>query len=245
MMDKVTFREDINGLRALAVISVFIFHFSHGKLPGGFVGVDVFFVISGFLMTSIIFRGLENDNFSIWKFWLDRVRRIVPALLAVTFLLLIIGITFINLSTFKLIGNHSKYSLLFISNYKYMYESGYFDLDSYQKFLLHTWSLAVEFQFYIFYPIILIVLNRFLSISKIKKIYFVLALASFIYCIFISFKNSTHAYFMIDSRIWEFMLGGLAFIYPLKISDKHRFKIEFIGLVLIVLSFIIISDKMI
>lgn len=137
-MAEKNFRKDINGLRAIAVLSVLVFHFSPSFLPGGFAGVDVFFVISGFLMTSIIFRGVENNDFSIFKFLIARCKRIVPALVAVVVILLIVGYLIFEPLTYQIIGKHSFSSLLFISNFTYFFESGYFDADSKSKFLLHT-----------------------------------------------------------------------------------------------------------
>ncbi|MEQ5196999.1 acyltransferase family protein, partial [Klebsiella pasteurii] len=123
-MQKKTFRKDINGLRALAVLSVVVFHFSPQYAPGGFAGVDVFFVISGFLMTSIIFRGIEHGDFSIVKFITSRAKRIIPALMTVVFVMLIIGFLFMEPKSYQLLGKHGASSLLFISNIIYSMESG-------------------------------------------------------------------------------------------------------------------------
>ncbi|HCR4033766.1 TPA: acyltransferase, partial [Morganella morganii] len=154
-MQKTYFRKDINGLRALAVLSVVIFHFNRDYLPGGFIGVDIFFVISGFLMTSIIFRGLLNNNFSYTQFLYSRVKRIIPALMCIISILILFGFLFLEPMSYLSLGKHSFYSLLFSSNIVYWLESGYFDVNSNNKFLLHTWSLSVEWQFYMIYPLVL------------------------------------------------------------------------------------------
>ncbi|HCD1258467.1 TPA: acyltransferase, partial [Citrobacter amalonaticus] len=242
-MAEKNFRKDINGLRAIAVLSVLVFHFSPSFLPGGFAGVDVFFVISGFLMTSIIFRGVENNNFSIVKFLIARCKRIVPALVAVVVTLLIVGYLIFEPLTYQAIGKHSFSSLLFISNFTYFFESGYFDADSRSKFLLHTWSLSVEWQFYIIYPIIVYALSKILSLSKIKIAVVVAAIVSLSLSVYVSYTDPSAAYFMLYTRAWEMMVGGLAFLYPLTRYKEHSGKIEIAGIALIAASIALISDK--
>ncbi|MFA9597763.1 acyltransferase family protein [Citrobacter telavivensis] len=242
-MAEKNFRKDINGLRAIAVLSVLVFHFSPSFLPGGFAGVDVFFVISGFLMTSIIFRGVENNNFSVVKFLIARCKRIVPALVAVVVVLLIVGYLIFEPLTYQVIGNHSFSSLLFISNFTYFFESGYFDADSRSKFLLHTWSLSVEWQFYIIYPIIVYALSKILSLSKIKIAVVVAAVVSLSLSVYVSYTDPSAAYFMLYTRAWEMMVGGLAFLYPLARYKEHSGKIEIAGIALIAASIALISDK--
>lgn len=163
---KVNFRYDINGLRAIAVLVVVIFHFLPTYLTGGFVGVDVFFVISGFLMTSIIFNGLANNKFNLFKFYVSRANRIIPALGVLCLILVILGWFFLPPTEYKSLGKHIVGSITFLSNIFYWQESGYFDASSHEKWLLHTWSLSVEWQFYIIYPVILLILNKFINISK-------------------------------------------------------------------------------
>ncbi|HAU5546386.1 TPA: acyltransferase [Proteus mirabilis] len=241
-MQSKKFRADINGLRAIAVLSVMLFHFNQGLVPGGFAGVDVFFVISGFLMTSIIFRGLENNNFSLWNFLKARARRIVPALVTVISIVLALGYLFFEPLTYQLAGKHGFSSLLFISNITYANESGYFDSDSFSKLFLHTWSLSVEWQFYIIYPIILLILSKLLSINTLKKVVVISAIISLSFCIYFSSINKTLSYFMIYTRGWEMLLGGIAFLFPLSTTENKKRIIESIGLVLIITSFFIFSD---
>ncbi|AWM80891.1 hypothetical protein DKL61_11340 [Gammaproteobacteria bacterium ESL0073] len=177
-------RKDINGLRALAVLSVLLFHFNPSFIPGGFVGVDVFFVISGFLMTSIIFRGMESNSFNFISFLKTRAIRIIPALLVTIVITLLAGFIFIEPLSYKIIGEHASSSLLFVSNILYWSESGYFDLDAYNKFLLHTWSLSVEWQFYIIYPLILIVLKRYFTLNIIKNLVVLLTIIFLLFLLF-------------------------------------------------------------
>lgn len=241
-MQSKKFRADINGLRAIAVLSVMFFHFNKELVPSGFAGVDVFFVISGFLMTSIIFRGLENNNFYIWNFLKSRAKRIVPALVTIISITLAMGYLFLEPTTYKLAGEHGLSSLLFISNITYANESGYFDVDSFSKLFLHTWSLSVEWQFYILYPIALVALSKIISIKNLKKVVLLLAIFSFIFCVYFSSKDKTLSYFMIYTRAWEMLLGGVAFLFPLKTTDNKKRAIEVLGLILIIISFFIFSD---
>ncbi|HUD33330.1 MAG TPA: acyltransferase, partial [Variovorax sp.] len=150
------FRGDINGLRAWAVVAVVLYHFGIPGLHGGFVGVDVFFAISGFLMTGIVVQALERDRFSVWQFYLARARRIVPALVVLCATLMALGWRLLLPSDYKALGTHAWSSVAFMSNFKYWREAGYFDAGSHDKWLLHTWSLAVEWQFYLVLPLVLL-----------------------------------------------------------------------------------------
>lgn len=238
------FRTDINGLRTYAVLAVIIFHFKAQWLTGGFAGVDVFFVISGYLMTSIIFRGLEKNSFSLKKFYVARIKRIIPALLALVIFLMVFGLLFLSPDAYKDLAKHSAGSLLFISNTMYWQESGYFDVASIQKFLLHTWSLSVEWQFYILYPLVLIALSKILKLEILKKIVVILTILSLIISIYASPKWPTASYFLLHTRMWEMLLGGVAFLYPLELTqqrDKHF--LELSGLALIIASFFMINEN--
>ena len=145
------FRDDINGLRAWAVIAVVLYHFGVLGFSGGFVGVDIFFAISGFLMTGIVVNGLEKNRqsgFSVLDFYMARARRILPALVVLCVFLLVAGWLLLLPLDYKMLGLHSLFSVFFLSNMKFWREAGYFDTQSHEKWLLHTWSLAVEWQFY-------------------------------------------------------------------------------------------------
>lgn len=238
------FRTDINGLRAYAVLAVIIFHFNKQWLSGGFAGVDVFFVISGYLMTSIIFRGFENNNFSIWRFYAARIRRIIPALLALIVILMIFGYLFLAPIPYSDLAKHSGGSLLFISNIMYWQESGYFDAAAIEKFLLHTWSLSVEWQFYMIYPLGLLILSKILKVETLKRLVVIGTVLSLIFAIYASQRWSVASYFLLPARIWEMLLGGIAFLYPFELkkqSEKHI--LELSGLALIVVSFFIINEN--
>lgn len=238
-----TFRKDISGLRAIAVLAVMLFHFNPSWMPGGFVGVDVFFVISGFLMTGIIFTGLEQGNFSISKFYVARASRIIPALTALCAILLLLGAIFFAPLDFQALAKHVASSLGFISNLIYWKESGYFDSISYEKWLLHTWSLSTEWQFYIIYPLILIVMKRFMSVATMKLTILSLTLFGFLLCVYVTDKWPNPAYYLLPTRAWEMMLGGLAYLYPVRVGEKASKAMELSGVGFIVLSFLFISKE--
>lgn len=236
------FRKDINGLRAIAVVAVVIFHFNVPWLPGGFAGVDVFFVISGYLMTGIIFRSLEKDNFSIVDFCLRRARRILPALVFLCTVLLFFGWFYITPVDYKTLGKHIGSSISFMSNMVYWSEAGYFDVASNEKWLLHTWSLSVEGQFYFLYPIVLAVLKKFLSLKALKLTVLLGCIISFIFCVAVTYQWPEASYFMLPSRVWEMLIGAVAYLYPIHFQAKNKKIVEWAGLALIIGSYIFISQ---
>lgn len=209
----VKFREDINGLRAWAVIAVLLFHFSLIGLPGGFAGVDIFFVISGYLMTAIIVGGYEKGNFSIWKFYMSRVRRILPAAMFVITVLLVLGWFFLPTPDYQELGKQSAYSLGFLSNIGYWKSSGYFDSSAHEKWLLHTWSLAVEAQFYLLYPLFIALVWRFWkSVKAVTIAVLLIFLASLVLNLTLSHSKPTAAFYLLPTRGWELAAGALVFL---------------------------------
>ena len=149
------YRPDIDGLCAVAVLLVVIFHAFPGRTPGGFIGVDIFFVISGFLISSVIFSNLEGGSFSIAGFYNRRIRRIFPALLIVMGCSLAFGWATFFADEYTQLAKHVAGGAAFVSNFLLYHESGYFDNTSETKPMLHLWSLAIEEQFYIFWPLLL------------------------------------------------------------------------------------------
>jgi len=237
------FRKDINGLRAVAVIAVILFHFNESWLRGGFAGVDVFFVISGFLMTGIIFRKIEQENFSILRFYVARANRIIPALAFLCFVLLIFGWFFLIPLDYKMLGKHVASSMGFLSNIIYWQESGYFDVASREKWLLHTWSLSVEWQFYMAYPIVLVAMRKLMSLKAMKITVLLGTVLGFIFCVVATYKWVNSSYFLLPTRIWEMMIGGVAYLYPFTLQDKRKKLVEWVGIVLIVSSYFLISKE--
>lgn len=235
------FRKDINGLRAFAVIAVVLFHFNSSWMPGGFAGVDVFFVISGFLMTGIIFKGLENNNFSVLNFYVARANRIIPALAALCLILLVFGWFYLTPLEYKALGKHAASSVGFLSNVVYWLEAGYFDAASHEKWLLHTWSLSVEWQFYIIYPLVLLALKRIFTLRTLKSLIIVGTVLGFIFSVYATYKWPSASYYLFPMRAWEMMLGGVAFLYPLRLKERNKKFVEILGLVLIIGSYIFIT----
>ena len=235
------FRTDINGVRALAVSAVLVYHFASSYLPGGFAGVDVFFVISGFLMTSIIVNNINNNKFSLFNFYLARFRRIVPPLLVLCLVLAVFGWFFFPPLYFESLHKHIAGSISFISNILYMRESGYFDSGVQEKWLLHTWSLSVEWQFYIIYPIILLGLFKVLSFKHVKLVIVTFTIAGTLLCIYYTDVNSKWAFYLLPVRAWEMLLGALAFFYPLSLKMSHARAIQYIGVTLIIATYIFIG----
>ncbi|MFH4454441.1 acyltransferase family protein [Vibrio alginolyticus] len=236
------FRYDINGLRAIAVIAVVIFHFNPTWVPGGFAGVDVFFVISGFLMTGIIFRGMENENFNLFKFYVARANRIIPALAVLCITLLIFGWFYLTPIEYKALGGHVASSTSFLSNILYWRESGYFDASSQEKWLLHTWSLSVEWQFYIIYPVMLVVLKRFISLKNLKRMIVIATALGFVFSVVATMKWPNAAYYLLPTRAWEMMMGGVAFLFPWRVDEAKKKVIEIVGLLLILTSYTFVSS---
>jgi len=237
------FRKDINGLRAFAVIGVLLFHFNASWMPGGFAGVDVFFVISGFLMTGIIFRGLEQESFSILDFYVARANRIIPALALLCLVLLVFGWFYLTPLEYRALGKHAASSIGFLSNFVYWSEAGYFDAASHEKWLLHTWTLSAEWQFYIIYPLILVVMRKFLSIKTLKLTILVATVLAFIFCVYSTYKWPNASYFLLSARAWEMLIGGVAYLYPFALPEKKKKFVELIGLALVIGSYFLISAK--
>lgn len=207
------FRDDINGLRAWAVIAVLLFHF---KVPGfgaGFIGVDIFFVISGFLMTGIILRGLEQGNFSLWQFYMARARRIVPALMLLVAVLLALGWFWLPTPDYQTLGSQSAYSLAFLSNIHYWRSAGYFDSAAHEKWLLHTWSLGIEMQFYLLYPVFaLLVWKLKAGVKTFAWSLVAVCVLSLVLSVFASSLRPAAAFYLLPTRGWELATGGLVFL---------------------------------
>lgn len=228
------FRSDINGLRAIAVIAVVLYHFGVPGFTGGFAGVDIFFVISGFLMTGIIFRQTDSSNFSLIGFYLARAKRIVPALAVLCMVLLGSGWFLLIPSDFKELGKHVASSIGFLSNVMYWKEVGYFDTASHEKWLLHTWSLSVEWQFYIIYPLIILAARKVFSFNTTRLLLISVGVGSFALCLYASMRSPNAAFYLLPARAWEMIAGGIIYLYPVQLKDSYQKLASFIGLIMIV-----------
>ncbi|WP_413490532.1 acyltransferase family protein [Shewanella baltica] len=227
------FRQDINGLRAIAVISVVVFHFFPTLLPGGFSGVDIFFVISGYLMTAIIYKGVCADSFKIMDFYLARAKRIIPALAFLCLILIIYGWFRLLPTEYKELGKHIASSITFLSNLIYWKEAGYFTTGSHEKWLLHTWSLSVEWQFYIVYPLLIIGLKRFFLLKNIRYALLGITFIFFLTSAYVSYQWAEFAYFMFPTRAWEMLAGGLVYLFPITLSLSKQKLLEWSGLFIV------------
>ena len=236
------YRSEIDGLRALAVVPVIFFHAGSELFSGGFVGVDVFFVISGYLITSIIIEDLENNRFSFIYFYERRIRRILPALFFVI-------LTCIPFAWFWMVpGQMKDFSQsivavsLFASNFLFWKESGYFDSSAEEKPLLHTWSLAVEEQYYVLFPIFLFLTWRF-GKTRIFWVIVILASISLMLSEWGSRNKVTANFYLAPTRAWEIFSGSIAaFIVQKKGVQKNEI-ISLLGLLAIFFAFFFYDEK--
>lgn len=202
-----TYRSDIDGLRAVAILSVMLFHAFPAALPGGFIGVDIFFVISGFLISRIVFSGLANDNFSFLDFYIHRIRRIFPALIMVMLAALVFGWFALLAGEYRLLGKHVAGGIGFIDNLLLWGEDSYFGTASELKPLMHLWSLGIEEQFYLIFPVLLTLLWRWrvgplLAVALVA----VFSFAANLYWIRI---DAAGTFFLPHTRFWELLAGSL------------------------------------
>ena len=217
------YRPDIDGLRAIAILAVVIFHFFPTFLNGGYVGVDVFFVISGFLISSIVFNSLSIKKFNLINFYSNRINRIFPALFTVIAMSSIIGWYVLFADEYRNLGRHIVGGSGFISNLLYMREFEYFNKVAETKPLLHLWSLGVEGQFYLIWPIFLIVAWK----KKINFLFLIVALAIVSFLISINlFKNDAKLIFYSpQTRFWELLIGALI-AYCKNQHEKNVFELS-------------------
>jgi peptidoglycan/LPS O-acetylase OafA/YrhL len=249
-MTSLKYRSDIDGLRAVAVLGVVIYHAFPHALPGGFIGVDIFFVISGYLISGILYRGLANGGdgnvspFSFREFYARRIRRLFPALITMLALTMAYGWLILLPDEFRQLGKHVAAGTLFIQNIVFWQESGYFDISANLKPLLHLWSLAVEEQFYIFFPPLLIVLWKKPKILAPAMV--VMLIATFILNVVMSVQNSVSDFFLTPYRAWEFLGGSLLAWWHYNKGHQHsegedmplyREALSWIGVILLALGF--------
>ena len=240
------YRSEIDGLRAIAVIPVVFFHAGFQIFSGGFVGVDIFFVISGYLITSIILRSLEKKTFSLSYFYERRARRILPSLFFVIFITSIFSYIFLTRSEIGNFFQSVTSSLLFYSNFYFWKTTPYFLSEADLEPLLHTWSLSIEEQFYIIFPILLIIVYNYFKKNILFFLFSIFFLSLFL-CQTAAIKTSgTLNFYFTLSRAWELALGALSAYFLLKkkiiISTDKQNYISFFGMILILFS-IFFFDK--
>lgn len=201
------YRSDIDGLRALAILPVVIYHAFPGYAPGGFIGVDIFFVISGYLISLIVFRSLLNNDFSFADFYAHRVKRIFPALILVTATCYAVGWFTLLPEEFKQLGKHIAAGMGFVQNFVLWKEAGYFDVASELKPLMHLWSLAVEEQFYLIFPIL--VWAAWKARLNVLTVVIVFGVISFLLNLKGIEKDAIRTFFTPQTRVWELMTGAV------------------------------------
>jgi peptidoglycan/LPS O-acetylase OafA/YrhL len=241
------YRADIDGLRALAVLSVVIFHAFPAWLPGGFVGVDIFFVISGYLITGIIAGELQRGQFTLTQFYARRILRIFPALILILIFCLAVGWIVLLQSEYKELGKHALASAAFVQNLMLWSESGYFDGPAELKVLLHLWSLGIEEQFYIVWPVVLFLLVR--TKLRVGAVIILLIGISFAHNIYQSQYDLTADFYSPLTRVWELLIGGWLAIKMQKPSDfflstRYSNVLAVLGCIAILGSFALIDRYM-
>jgi len=239
------YRSDIDGLRAVAVLSVILFHFFPTKFPGGFIGVDVFFVISGYLISQIIIQELSLKQFSFINFYIKRINRIFPSLIIVLLTSLLAGYFLLFKYELQELLKNIFTSSFFLSNYFYIAETGYFSKSSELNPIMHTWSLCIEEQFYLIWPLLLFLFSKN---SKITFRFLILITTiSFIFNLFFVYIDQISTFYSLDTRLWELSMGGILAFYKLQTSN---FKLQtfskfssLIGFLTIILSILFISQQ--
>lgn len=225
----IAYRPEIDGLRAIAVLSVLFAHANVGGFAGGFVGVDVFFVISGFLITSLIIKDLKAGAFSFVDFWERRIRRILPPLAAVIITSLIAGWFLYLPSDYANLGKQVAAQSVFGSNILFKMQAGYFDTSNIIKPLLHTWSLAVEEQFYFFFPLAAFLIWKYRQ-EKAFKYFAVFTAVSFIAAAFLVRNSPSSAFYLLPFRAWELMIGALLVLRPVYLQGRAKEALGWAGL---------------
>ncbi len=241
------YRPDIDGLRAVAILLVIIFHAFPKFLRGGFVGVDIFFVISGYLITTIILKGQSQNSFNLVEFYSRRIKRIFPSLIVVLSFCLVSGWFILLANEYEFLGKHIAAGSLYVSNIVLQSESGYFDTDAELKPLLHLWSLSIEEQFYLLFPLLLIIANR-LNVSALLTILTCLGISFLLNVTKIS-HDSTEVFFFPYTRAWELLVGSLISCFNLRFRKiendtvKLANSLSWLGMMLIVAAWIGLDSK--
>jgi peptidoglycan/LPS O-acetylase OafA/YrhL len=219
-----SYRADIDGLRAVAILAVVVHHAFPDLVPGGFIGVDVFFVISGYLITGILVHQLDSEQFSLGTFYLRRMRRLFPALLVVLASCLLLGWFILLPDEYQQLGKHVAGGGAFIANWLLLGEAGYFDVASQVKPLLHLWSLGIEEQFYLFWPVMLMLV--WLKRWPLLPLLSLSLMASLLANLYWSQVDTAVAFYTPFTRLWELAVGGVLALLKLNKIIKIRFNIH-------------------
>lgn len=235
-----SYRPDIDGLRALAVCAVILFHAFPTIFPSGFIGVDVFFVISGYLISSILLGDLQSSQWNILRFYHRRVLRIFPALLVILFFCVVLGWFLLLADEYGRLGKHTTAGITFLANFVLWAESGYFDVASDHKLLLHLWSLAIEEQFYLVWPCLLWVAWR---IKRVGVCLVVACILSFMANIVNVGQDVSGTFYLLWYRFWELGVGGLlAYSQFSPKTSRGANAISLIGITLLISGFLLVNQ---
>lgn len=243
-MASIEYRPEIDGLRALAVVSVVLFHAEVPGFPGGFIGVDVFFVISGYLMSALVIEELEAGRFNLLGFFERRARRILPMLLLVTIVCIPIAFLTMLPDPLENFGQSVVASILFSNNILLNVTAGYWELAAEFKPLLHTWSLAIEEQFYILFPLLCILLFR-LGGALLKLSLAVLAILSLGAYLDLQRTSPDSAFYLLHTRTWELLAGVLLRLFTKNNRLSAQGLLAAIGMVILGLPLILVELQMI
>lgn len=233
----------LDGLRAVAILAVLIFHVAPGALTGGFTGVDVFFVLSGFLITSNMLHDVSVGDFSIREFYLRRVQRLLPNVIVTVILVLALWTLLLPPSTARQTGSHGLWALFSASNlYIWKYLGGYWGNAATSAPFTHTWSLGVEEQFYLVFPALLLALTRWCS-TYVRSCLIALAAVSFGAGFYISYVNPAAAFYLLPTRVWELLIGAALAAGSLAVMPRYRDVVGWIGVAVIVSGFVAINER--
>lgn len=236
-------RLDIQGLRAVAVLLVVLFHINHNWLPGGFIGVDVFFVISGFLISKALLKQRDDAKFNYIKFLIGRIKRIVPAYFAMLLLVVITGSFLLVPADYSALLYDLRTSAIFMSNQVFANANDYFGAKSYEKALLHTWSLCIEMQFYLLLPLLIVYLPK----RFCKWVLIILGIVIFIYTEYQikELANKTSMYFSLIARASEFIVGILINFVPTssRVSSRDKNLLGYFSIIVLLTSCFLVDEN--
>ena len=249
------FRTDINGLRGVSVALVVAYHLQVKGAFGGFIGVDVFFVISGYLMTHIVWRGLAEDRFSIWRFVVARAARIWPALAAMLIVLFALGCIWLPPFDMRTLAAQGAWTLPLLSNRYFQAHSGYATENADDLWLLHTWSLSIEWQFYLLFPLLLMAadaVRRRCAPARPEAGLWIAVVIALLFAASLSFglqwllrsTDPNASFFLLSARAWELLAGGLVFLaarHSHMVDSRWRVAAGYAGLGLVMLSALVIA----
>lgn len=237
------FYPEIQGLRAISIIAVILFHLGVGVLPGGYVGVDIFFVISGFVITKMIAGELERGTFSVARFYKHRVVRLLPNLFLMIAASAAISYLVLKPYDFLQYAKSLQFSAIYLTNMVFARQQGYFDLSGDVKPLLHTWSLSIEEQFYLVFPVLLILLYRLKS-HRIAVLVLIALASLWVRFDYIQNQLPSEGFFSFAGRVWEFVVGALVALMPVALKERlsGNEALSLTGLALVVASLLFLGE---